>query len=82
MREPQIYCQAMSIDKANPANVKDEVATSRNNNLVTAKTFEMMTEAERDFIVREREAQQEHPEWGRNSVGEPRPLSAWDRLWP
>ena len=71
----------MSIDKANPANVKDEVATSRNNNLVTAKTFEMMTEAEREEIMRERQKRQEDPEWGRNQFGEARPLSAWDRLW-
>jgi hypothetical protein len=72
----------MSVDKANPANVKDEVTTSQNTNIVTPKTFEMMTEAEREAVVREREARQEHPEWGRNTFGEARPLSAWDRLWP
>jgi len=71
----------MSIDKANPANVKDEVAISQNDNLVTPKTFEMMTEAEREAIVREREARQEHPEWGRSKFGEPRPLSGWDKVW-
>ena len=71
--------QPMTIDKANPPNAKDELAISQNNNLVTPKTFEMMTEAERDAIVREREARQEHPEW--NRWGESRPLNGWDRLW-
>ena len=73
--------QAMTIDRANPPDVKDELAISQNDNLVTPKTFEMMTEAEREAIVREREARQEHPEWGRNGFGDLRPLSAWDRIW-
>jgi len=41
----------------------------------------MMTEAEREEIMRERQKRQEDPEWGRNQFGEARPLSAWDRLW-
>jgi hypothetical protein len=71
----------MSIDKTNPANVKDEVATSQNNNLVTAKTFEMMTEDEVEAIMAQRR-QEDRPEWGKNRFGDDRPLSAWDRLWP
>ena len=71
----------MTLDKANPPEAKDELAIPQNDNLVTPKTFEMMTEAEREAILREREARQEHPEWGRNGFGDLRPLSAWDRIW-
>jgi hypothetical protein len=73
--------QAMTLDKANPPNANDGLAITQNNNLVTPKTFEMMTEAECEEVMRQRQERQEHPEWGRNQFGEPRPLSAWDRLW-
>ena len=60
----------------------DEVTTSQNNNLVTAKTFEMMTEDEVEEIVAERRRNEGRPEWEKNRFGDDRPLSAWDRLWP
>jgi hypothetical protein len=71
----------MGRDKVSPADINDEVAAHRDNNLVTPKTFEMMTDGEREDVMREREERQEHPEWGSNRWGEPRPLSGWDRLW-
>jgi hypothetical protein len=70
----------MSIDKAGPPEVIYEVATDRNNNLVTPKTFEMMTKAEVEEVMAERRHQQRRPEWGKNQFGEDRPLSAWDLL--
>jgi hypothetical protein len=70
----------MTID-ANPPDAKDELAISQNDNRVTPKAFEMMTEAEREDVMRQRQERQEYPEWGRNQFGEARPLSAWDRLW-
>jgi hypothetical protein len=70
----------MSVDKANPPNVKGEVTTSQNNNLVTAKTLEMMTEDEVEEIMEQRQRKNERPEWGKNPFGEDRPLSAWDYI--
>jgi hypothetical protein len=71
----------MSADKAIPADAKDGVTTSQNNNFVTAKTFEMMTEDEVEAIMAQRR-QEDRAEWGKNRFGDDRPLSAWDRLWP
>jgi hypothetical protein len=81
MASGEFAYQAMTIDKANPPDAKDELALSQNDNLGTPKTFEMMTEAEREEVMRQRQERQEHPEWARNQFGEARPLSAWDRLW-
>lgn len=78
----KFYYQAMSIDTANPANAKDAAATSQNDNIVTAKTFEMMTEYEVEAIMAERRLIEDRPEWGKNPFGDDQPLSAWDRLWP
>jgi hypothetical protein len=63
-------------------NAEDEVTTSQNNSVVTAKTFEMMTEDEVEQIMAERRGKEYRPEWGKNRFGDDRPLSAWDRLWP
>jgi hypothetical protein len=68
----------MSVDKANPANAKDEVTTSQNNNIITAKTFEMMTEDEVEEIMAQRRRKEDRPEWRKDRFGDDRPLSAWD----
>jgi hypothetical protein len=72
----------MSVDKANPANVKDEVTTSQNNSIVTPKTLEMMTEDEVEQIMAERRRKEDRAEWGKNQFDDDRPPSAGDRLWP
>ena len=70
----------MSIDKVSPAGVNNEFATGHGNNVVRPKTFEMMTDAEVDEVMAERRRKREQPEWGRNRFGDPRPMSAWDRI--
>jgi len=70
----------MSIDKVSPPNTNNEVVADQNNNLVTPKTFEMMTEAEVEELMAERQRKQDRSEWCRTRFGDPRPLSEWDLL--
>jgi hypothetical protein len=51
-----------------------------NPHVVTPKTFEQMTEIEIEEVMAKRRRKQDPPEWGRNQFGDPRPLSAWDRI--
>jgi hypothetical protein len=39
-----------------------------------------MTEIEVEQIMAERRRMEDRPEWGRDQFGDPRPLSAWDRI--
>jgi hypothetical protein len=78
----KFHFQAMTVDKANAADDNDKVPASQKNNIVTAKTFEMMTEDEVEQIMAERSRTKDRPEWGKDRFGNEQPLSAWDRLWP